>query len=762
MSKKTPFPTLGEFVRFVIDAFGFNESIKKEDNDTVASDKFRKELKAFAQEKDFNLERANDFINESFKKYLELVFDEDKEKTKIILSIFNAIICSYKDLVLNVNTKYCNRLGVSIILVEHFLNYFSHLSIYLKDNFNMLDTPEVKYWYLINFKDGEISYPVSTVIDWWLKRKGKDNLNVLAKDLSIKDNNTQGILKRHYSKLHRWKNNKNVNPYAFSIMELLDDKEPSSKFLVINLFIARAVQYSIGRFVELHGYKLNSPEGQKFYNRYIYTFYKNASDLKIDIVKKMTNEEHQKFLYLAVGKEKAQNHIEQMSKLPKKDSIYINHLLNKLNKLTDLKSYKRVGDITIVNNILAKLKENEIINYTYKYYLLWKEARVKLLAGEFKEALELYVVSFKEGRLRAGKDLKEIIRECYCLASYLEIKTINQELFMKKMHNWGVLYLLFTEDYEEINIGKKNENANMFMLLHKQQFFNIFNLKAYYPEADKTLIEKLEVEEEKTHRYSLDNLNRDLTEWHKEKIAKNYNDRGKCKGNGYPFITYNQPMKFAITNQFKKLKSTVEKGVRLDITNNDNASVLYYAIKEGNLEIAQYLLEQKKINKVINMVTYREKMTPLGEMVALTAKNIVKDNELYLEVLKSLLDRGADVNQRYSLEGLYPLYEYIRFLNSDKNMSADNDDSENIILDIKNASRNNFLRTTTRNTFAKELNQNDISKTYDLEFYKRRVKKVLQGNNSMIKKAIKILLDNKQIDINQESFKGYTPLLLLA
>ncbi|MFW6016222.1 MAG: ankyrin repeat domain-containing protein [bacterium] len=773
--KQTPLPTLGEVVKFIIDAFGFNEGAIG--NGEAERKKFRRRLKRFAKEKDFNIEKGNEFIEEAFGKYIREIFKEDEVQVKMVFNIFSYFFSSYKDLVLKLETKYCNRYYSLLSIMPHFLSYIANLYFYLEDNLN-LSQPDKKLWFTINANDGKILYPINLVLNWWEKKIKYSDLTEMAKGFSgekeISENGSEEWL-NYYKKIMRWKGKENL-PSAYSIFRLndmeldIDNGGENKKLLIIYLFIARAFQYAISKFLDYYDKDITTEEGIKFYNDFFYQFIKKNYESNNKHRELHTKKQIQIFLNYAVGAKKIEDNIDMFCLLSKDAQVEIEDLMGELDKLTDLYTNKKDYDkekalekLDVIENITFGLNpeddeervEYKIIDYYYKYYLLWKEARIRLLSGQLEEAAQLYLEAFNEGRYRAGEDLKEIIKEGYCLAAYLvNDENKNTTKIMKEMHKWGHLYRLFEEKYDEVK--------DWIVPLLKKQFFDIIPIHSYYPSIDIDILRKLLLEEKYIDKYNLNNPDRDLTEWEQEKVADNPNEINQL--NEYSYITYNQVMKFAIINQFKKLKSAIENGGRLDISNNDNATCLLYSISQGNLKISNYLLNQEKMNKnIINKKTYKERMTAMGEFVDLVLKGEIYDTELYIKILTSLLNKGADINQGYSLNECTPFYQYISFLDYHLYSIFDSDNDKDIILAVKNATRNDILRMSSGEIFSKELYKEADKSRELLPKIQKVMENNIEYNHELIKRCVYILMEcvNKEV-INAVSYKGFTPLLAAA
>lgn len=761
LDQRTPFPTLGEVMRFLIEAFGFNEGmfadkhVNAEETEKERK-KFRRRLNRFADEKDFNMEEAQYFIDETFGKYINLICPNE------LLSLglnncFSFFLMNYKDLVLHVNTQaYSREQIISFCLLEYIANYSTDFVLIVKDIslFKELQVPEEEFWYLYTFDDDKLLSPIAKVLDWWVERTGQNNLKELSSCISeLKEVTEYGYeeWRTHYNRNLRWKNEVSL-PKANSILELaqkdfeLKENEESLKLsLIINLFIARASQYSIGSYFKFSK-KGAVSDYKHFFKHWTQEYLLDYEEIEM-LDYNIYLENFQKYLPFCRFKNILQS---RLAPCLSPESL---ELLKLLKEKTSIELSKQKDDIYYPQKLIKGLKSDVVVSYSYKYCLLWYEARFLVLNCELDRAAEFYYEAFEAGKYCAGSLLKEIIREGYTVAAFIERKDI-----LKKMHSWGVAYKLFEEHYKEVK--------DWIIVVQKQQFFQIFNVNSFYRELSgdkKVFIERLYDNHRNFHPVKL----KYNEVWLEEEVYESKDEINRL--DEYNFMQYNQVMKFAITGQINKLNLALERGGNANITNNDNSTALILSLINNNFDIALRLLDEKVITKSINRTSYKQKMTALGALIdSILQADRHDDLSSHLNILDRMIEREVDINMKYDHNQVSPFYACLRLL---VHLEKDNK-----TLDSKEAKVDyNFLnRISSRDYDIRRKSGQIDSKSLSDEWQRRYSNdgRMKSGSESVKKKVIEReeyyraiierLLACEKIDVNQVEFHNYTALVMAA
>ncbi|MDM8517108.1 ankyrin repeat domain-containing protein [Desulfobacterales bacterium HSG16] len=167
---------------------------------------------------------------------------------------------------------------------------------------------------------------------------------------------------------------------------------------------------------------------------------------------------------------------------------------------------------------------------------------------------------------------------------------------------------------------------------------SLFHSSAFYPEA------KAKKNEQHLngviYKPDLENRKPDLR--NPDRMIKNIFPRPRT-----------QLMLFSIVGQVDKVKKLLKKGADPNKKANDNSTALICAT--GNpqgQECAKLLLAHDKIAESINAMTHRQKKTALSNAIELGN----------VELVQLLVDKGADLNLKATLNEYTPLYQAVHQL----------------------------------------------------------------------------------------------------
>jgi ankyrin repeat protein len=106
-------------------------------------------------------------------------------------------------------------------------------------------------------------------------------------------------------------------------------------------------------------------------------------------------------------------------------------------------------------------------------------------------------------------------------------------------------------------------------------------------------------------------------------------------------------MIFLELNQNDKVKLLLEKGADPNSRLSDNTTTLLIALQHNNIEAVKLLLQHPALKKeTINARTQRKKFTALQWAI----------DKGYVDIIRLLIEKGADIEQGCYLNGVSPLY----------------------------------------------------------------------------------------------------------
>jgi ankyrin repeat protein len=623
VSVNTGFPTVGEIVKTLIEAFDFYDLI----DDGKKRNSFIKKVNRFADEKNFDMDKAGSLIKEVLFKSFGKLIDDKMLFEEIYLGILS-LFESYKTLILTQNVNLIDRDIIIRRLITHYAVYkisdILHFVTYNKYDMKM---PTKKFWWVPYKENDEIVFPLANVVNWWANLTNADSTYKLSKliaetnyQINKKEYQKDFISERKdadYKQKERWKSNKNL-PRASTIDSLTSDYLglPGGDFdfekkLKLCLYIGRASHFVFNKLYEIFGDD---------------TFI-ILENLKKQIQSETSESEEEllKFLEQTYHYDKVQLYEMYRSE--------INNIENTLqNKLTSIRCEKMENDNVKAFEILDEISKSNVFKSNYLF--LWQKARYYLLQPDekmWKQAAEFYNQAFEDAKYKSGIALRALIKEAIFLCSKIRAKSIVQ-----KLYKWACFYGLFSDEFEIVE--------NYFMDLRSKQFLYYFDPKIFY-KTDIDKYEKMLNEKLNLHFFLFSNIEN-------MKIDKRYpNSLKKIIGS----TPRTQLMLFCNHGKVNYVKELLDLGADPNIIAADGGTALIMSIQsqfppigDENIECAKELLK-KDLSKSINSRTKLKKITALQCAIESGRVDLVK------EVIK----QGADVNQRCtfnSKEGITPLY----------------------------------------------------------------------------------------------------------
>ncbi len=376
MIEKTPYPHVGEIVHFIVHAFAL----------FGRGDDLRKRLSRFADEKDFNIAKANILIDDALLKPLRKI---DSALATNIQAWLTKLLDDYKTIILTVPTNLADRTTIIKILVDE-LFVPSTLAFVKK----LPDSALIEKW----FETGD-TIAIKEVLSWWMQTNGvseKELIDTLCRDYENDDESIRRLLQR-------WKQGNGLP----EISSLLKFKHLNG--LVSWLLLARAWQHTTQVFAKTFGDK-------ELFIKLVHNLYqKKREGFDPDCVR--------------VRLEPLDNH-------------FLNNCLAPVFEIS-LDEEKTVGDEIRAQAALKNFEQNELSPY-FRYFSEEGWGNYYALCADYEQALKHYQKAFEHGAYRAGEFLPDILRKLLMLAAFLGKGKKN---IINQYYRWASVMGLFSEDH---------------------------------------------------------------------------------------------------------------------------------------------------------------------------------------------------------------------------------------------------------------------------------------------------------------------------
>ncbi len=784
-TETTPCPTIGECWHFIIDSLDLS-GVLFEDKEKKTFEKF---LERLVKEKDIDLERGNEVeirVIQALKKVIS-----DEQLADLLSCFMLECVAEYRAITLEYETCLERKETVKWLIDTRISSIVLCLKrVQFRYRSGITVFPDDPYWFLpVKQAENEIIWPIERVIDWWIELAPIENRKRLSEVISdnLKFEGYEEQNRVYEKNMYRWRKNENL-PRLSGLMEIskvsfgIEDEERLKRSLVFNLVIARAIQSVFAKLNATYGEEItfgwisrfkasgelfDKSEGKKLTERKERLH--NVSDKDWDISLNgyfgrlnnkitMLTGEIQSIAVQKSGEEcvrlldKKQDVLIRQygdfvvnavrswyeSELSFDDNFskFINIVPELLNKLVGLEFQKQPGDKDRAKELIQELETLEPYNRRLSYYIFWNRARWYVLMNQPEQAVKFYEKAFESAKYRAGNRLKNIIRESVLVAAHLRKK----ELF-KSMYKWALYYGLFSEPFNEVE--------DWLMDKHAQQFKTIFSPAVYYPEA---VVKK--------DSLSLQGIIY-TPDWETRKLDLRYPDR---EIKGYGPIPLTQLMIYSTLGDVGKVKKLIEKGADPNKRASDNSTALISAISAGGSfdipdkqrEIINLILKQD-VSESINARTNR------GKQNAMSIAVYKADPEM----VQKLIEKGADVNLKATVDDLPPLYYAVTLLKPF--------DPDKSVFDDPNFDLSRMARGTAPlpigdrvpvldEDYAREVSITDddprdreIHKIVRDRFYDIQVKKRENYLN-----IVEILINYPETDLNVKATNGFTALILAS
>jgi len=609
---ETPFPRLGEVVYFIVHAFGLFGN----------GDDLRKRLKGFADESDFNLATANQLIDDALLKPLKKV---DAQFAGNVQEWLTQLLDDYKTIVLTVPTETADRDVVLTILAGSF--FTPSITVFLK-NFQKQcpDSPNLKQW----FKSTD-TIAVKEVLSWWMQTYDVSE-NTLVDFLNPYDpeNSCYEDYKESISRnLRRWKSGDTL-PDESSLLNFKQIKrkgKPQNGLsnLVIWLLLARAWQYTcqsvVTRFGETELASFISSVNRAYQTAFPDEFKVSPEGIQLILL----------------------HEIKQLNGWDDLHQSFFDECYLPFQKIS-LQREKTAGEEKQAQITLNGCEQHPLFPH-YRHFSEHGWGRYYAMCCDYEQALVHYQKAFEHGAYRAGKNLRAILQELLTLAAFLGKKKV-----INLHYRWACAMGLFSE-----NRNGKPENWEIKQF--KMAFFRQFPLQGLYQCVEPQ--KKTEMEKEREKAFSLAfSSGESEKKWANTPPDLRHPDRMVRDFWTQPFP---QLMVFIDLGQNDKVKQLLKQGADPNIRLSDNGTTLLIALQSNNTEAAELLLQHPKLQKeTLNARTQRNKYTALQWAI----------DKGYVDIIRLLIEKGADIEQRCYISELSPLYYTVVRYNHTKNDKA--------------------------------------------------------------------------------------------
>lgn len=426
----TPFPTIGDLIRFIARAFDVKNSNKK--------------LDKFAQDYNFNWFTETELVKESI--YEPLTRLVDKDFSDWLITHVESFVHNYKELVLTTNVDVLTREDTLELLINDF---------FAAEVLSMVKDAEKKFDFTaINCLVSKDQTFISVVIRSFSQEQDfiEKIENAYASDFK-KDPEGADRRTNRLEQFRDWLKGTNI-PDLMSIKYLADyveNQTSKSKNNILQcMVLARSLDWT---FSEM-----------------------KKQNFTLDFSKQVTSKNHEGIRYV----------LQQLNAfkgpLTNKTRPIFEQLFAKFH---DCKSQKSLGDYDLYKEVLldaqeAVLRESNLNCAQYMVDLSY--GRFYVMQGQADTALKLFESAFKRSLYRAGIAQKEILRDLLSTAAYLE-----DIASLKKYKGWGLAFGIYPKDKfsEEKVVGWEIKELKLYFyqLFPKECLFQEFADCYQYPSS---------------------------------------------------------------------------------------------------------------------------------------------------------------------------------------------------------------------------------------------------------------------------------------
>lgn len=302
-------------------------------------------------------------------------------------------------------------------------------------------------------------------------------------------------------------------------------------------------------------------------------------------------------------------------------------------------------------------------DHLFDFYL----ARWHVYNGELDQALILYKQSFENGLFCSGKNLEILIREALVVAT--SVKNIDH-VFIKQL-KWADI--LFKYDipsvFNQKPSNKKEDNIEAWEIeMWQKNFETVFPKQGWF--KDSKLIQ-CDIKDDVTPKSSK-LLKPDYKKPDKKVIRQQNTERPDGTVLSYGSITRKEPqlIYYMIFNEYDVAEKLIECGASVNVKSEVGDTPILIALKaldktrtildsfitnskpSGDERLFQLISSVPHDADIINQVTQKRRLLPIIAAVE-TGR---------IDIVKKIIELGADVNRRGTLDNVTALYRCIQLM----------------------------------------------------------------------------------------------------
>jgi ankyrin repeat protein len=408
-----------------------------------------------------------------------------------------------------------------------------------------------------------------------------------------------------------------------------------------------------------------------------------------------------------------------------------------------------------VNNYLSEYdKDNEM---SYFYY--WMNGRYLLHCGELDEALKMYKIAFEQVLYRNNEATQKIVKEAILIASRIPTP---DKAFINRLRNISGLFHVEILPAEFTNPKKKKtEVIESWEIDAYAQFFNsYFTKESFFPGAvypDFSAVPYGVVLDDQQHKLDIKNP---------DKVISVGMDGGLVKR--MPQLVY-----YAWNADEDTVDALIEAGAHVDkIAKISNESALLMAVQAmqvnrfpiKNLSDRMFntIAAKRHTSETVNLITAKRRLTALGCAIQ-TGR---------LDIVKKVVELGADIDQRHDVGFETPLFTCIGLLIHHKRpitAAIHAEKTKFSDLNLRSLMANNVgLVPHDKEGLIQYLREKESDATYSSIMDKIKaieIDSILQNTSIEGFREIAKYLIAQGADVNAKhdmALKGFTPLMLAA
>ncbi|HCH4004244.1 ankyrin repeat domain-containing protein [Vibrio parahaemolyticus] len=312
-------------------------------------------------------------------------------------------------------------------------------------------------------------------------------------------------------------------------------------------------------------------------------------------------------------------------------------------RLRKTKSHDDEQRCQVLLEQLNRFQSESDKHYETTYYYHWMKARYHLHRGELDAALESYKLAYEQSIYRSGENIASIIKEATLVSSRLQKPDksfVNRLRSMAAVFEFEILPSLSSDQTK-----RKPELVEEWEVSAYARYFeSYFTKESFFPGADYPEFYGprygVWLVDETKYKVNVNNPNKMLSVGEKGLMVKRM-----------PQLVY-----FAMNGDESAVKALIEAGSDVNKVSKSNESALLMAVQAVQVNLLtlnsmqdgmlKVIASKAHEDKTVNLVTTKRKLTALGCAVQ-TGR---------LDVVKTVVDLGAMVDQRHDIGAETPLF----------------------------------------------------------------------------------------------------------